>query len=353
MTDFFECDYDRSRQRFRQDVKSLDGDLETYAIDSDQDLTIDIGRLGKPDAKRCLLLTTGVHGVEAPLGTAVLHWLLTQDALVDGASVRMVLVHAVNPYGFRHRRRVNETNVDLNRNFLCDGELYSGAPEAYRRYDPLLNPRRRRRGFDLFLGRAVLAVLRDGLDPLKQAVAGGQYEFPEGLFFGGDAASYSLQVFSQHFQRWISGAQLIAHLDFHTGLGEFGRYKLLLLDGDASEDAQWYRSIAPKGLVEPSDQADATAYETSGSLGQWCRRHATPDQSYHFANVEFGTYGPIRMLSALRSENQAVHHGTTSQQWAAKANLAECFCPQAESWRSQVIDRSAELLQKVLAHLNA
>jgi hypothetical protein len=31
--------------------------------------------------------------------------------------VNVVLVHALNPYGFAWLRRVNENNVDLNRNF--------------------------------------------------------------------------------------------------------------------------------------------------------------------------------------------------------------------------------------------
>jgi len=36
-----------------------------------------------------------------------------------------VLVHAINPYGFAWTRRVNEDNVDLNRNFVDhDGSNY-------------------------------------------------------------------------------------------------------------------------------------------------------------------------------------------------------------------------------------
>src|SRR5690606_39367139 len=29
----------------------------------------------------------------------------------------VLLIHAINPYGFSHIRRVNEDNIDLNRNF--------------------------------------------------------------------------------------------------------------------------------------------------------------------------------------------------------------------------------------------
>jgi hypothetical protein len=34
----------------------------------------------------------------------------------------IVFVHALNPFGFKHHRRVNEDNVDLNRNFLTAEE---------------------------------------------------------------------------------------------------------------------------------------------------------------------------------------------------------------------------------------
>ena len=38
-------------------------------------------------------------------------------------SVRVVIVHAVNPYGFACGRRFNEDGVDLNRNVLSDDEF--------------------------------------------------------------------------------------------------------------------------------------------------------------------------------------------------------------------------------------
>ena len=33
-------------------------------------------------------------------------------------SFGVLLIHALNPYGFAHLRRANECNVDLNRNFV-------------------------------------------------------------------------------------------------------------------------------------------------------------------------------------------------------------------------------------------
>ena len=42
-----------------------------------------------------------------------------EASVPKGASV--LLVHLVNPYGFKFGRRYNENNVDLNRNVILDG----------------------------------------------------------------------------------------------------------------------------------------------------------------------------------------------------------------------------------------
>ena len=52
----------------------------------------------------------------------------------------LLMIHALNPFGMAHLRRVNEDNVDLNRNFLLAGEQFRGSPQRYRDLDPLLNP---------------------------------------------------------------------------------------------------------------------------------------------------------------------------------------------------------------------
>ena len=55
-------------------------------------------------------------------------------------SLRYVLIHGVNPFGFSNLRRCNEDNVDVNRNFLESGDDYMGAPDGYAGLDSFLNP---------------------------------------------------------------------------------------------------------------------------------------------------------------------------------------------------------------------
>lgn len=82
-------------------------------------------------------------------------------------------------------RRVNENNVDLNRNFLTfEGEVPPPS-KAYSLMEGLLNPTSPPAA-DFFYTRASAFLLRYGIRRLKQGVAEGQYAYPKKLFFGGD-----------------------------------------------------------------------------------------------------------------------------------------------------------------------
>src|SRR5207237_9702914 len=98
---------------------------------------------------------------------------------------RVVLLHAVNPYGYAHLRRFDETNVDPNRNFLLPGREYAGCPPVYAKLDPVLNPPRPPSRWESFTLTALPAILRYGYGTLKQAIAGGQHESPKRLVYGG------------------------------------------------------------------------------------------------------------------------------------------------------------------------
>ena len=61
--------------------------------------------------------------------------------------------------------------------------------------------------------RALLAIARHGWLPVKQAVAGGQHEFPRGLFFAGKGPGASHRLVDGAIDGWIGPAARIVHLD--------------------------------------------------------------------------------------------------------------------------------------------
>ena len=70
---------------------------------------------------RALIVSSGLHGVEGPFGSAVQVAALPHLAALHESGMRVVLIHALNPYGFAWGRRVDAANVDLNRAFRWDG----------------------------------------------------------------------------------------------------------------------------------------------------------------------------------------------------------------------------------------
>ncbi len=71
---------------------------------------------------------------------------------------------------------------------------------------------------------ATLAAWRaaHGLKAFQGAFAGGQYSFPDGLFFGGRAPTWSNATFRAVVQRHGAGAKRVAVIDIHTGPGPRG-----------------------------------------------------------------------------------------------------------------------------------
>lgn len=132
----FSRDYVQARERFRVATAGM----ESGHFPVDDDHSIDWAWAGPSDARRVLLYTSGLHGVEGFGGGAAQLEALT----LERGEEAILFVHALNPWGWANLRRVNEANVDLNRNFHPPGG-WQGVDPAYRALDPLLNPARPRR----------------------------------------------------------------------------------------------------------------------------------------------------------------------------------------------------------------
>lgn len=353
---FFSPDYPTARARFRAMAGARGFRLESHPIEAagpdGQELTIDVAiadaREGGARPRGTVVVSSGLHGVEGYFGAAVQLAMLDRgDAragLPDG--VTLVLVHALSPFGFAWVRRANEENVDVNRNFLADGEPYRGSPARYAALDGLLNPRHPPRRIDAFRLHAIGTLIRHGMPALKQAIAGGQFDFPRGLFFGGHRPSRTHRILAEHLPRWVGDASHVLHIDFHTGLGRWATYQLLLDPGLAPGRFEWLRSHFGDH-VQHSDPASSIAYQARGSLGTWCRS-IFPGRQYDLLCAEFGTYPPVRVLSALRAENQAHHWAPRDSPSVRRARrrLMETFVPASPRWRARSVAQGLEIIRR-------
>ena len=169
---------------------------------------LDVALAGSPTATKLLVISSAVHGVEGNCGSGVqVHSLRHTDWFAGrwpdaqrGDDVAVLYLHAVNPWGFSHGRRVMHENVDLNRNFVdFDQPLPLNA--GYRSVHDLLLPAQWPPSPAHEAGVAQF-IATQGMPALQAAVSSGQYEFADGLFYGGHAPTWShlalRQVLREH-----------------------------------------------------------------------------------------------------------------------------------------------------------
>jgi len=342
--DYFSPDYFTARNRFRENAASAGARLDVLPLTAKgpegQEVTMDIAWLGSDTPNQVLVHSSGLHGVEGFAGSAIQLRLL-HDAPSLAKNAALVVVHILNPYGMAWLRRVNENNVDLNRNFRFDGS-YSGAPPTYANLDGFLNPPTPPAS-DLFVVKAVYLILRYGLNALKQSVVGGQYEFPKGLFYGGSRMEEGPRKYAAFLTERLSSAQKTIVIDVHTGLGKFAEDSLLV---EPQHFAELRKIFGPGVTALQPDQR--SAYRVEGGLQSMIFRVFS---NAIFIGQEFGTYSGVRVVHALREENRWHHYGKGTLDHETKRKLKEIFCPENESWRDSVLKRGHDLVLQALQKL--
>ena len=338
----FSPDYATARERFREAATRAGAALHAIALPAQgpagEALFIDIAWLGAARPRDVFLHTTGIHGVEAYTGSAVQLALLERPpAPRDDAA--MVLVHVLNPYGMAWLRRTNENNVDLNRNFLMDGGAFRGAPDLYSALDPLLNPPSppSRDGFGV---RAAAAAMRHGFHRVKQAIAEGQYEFPNGHFYGGDRLQPGPRLYTEWLARHLCGAGYIFALDLHTGLGRHGTDTVMPDEHVNVTPREVLGTALDRRFVAPT--GPSVAYTVRGGLAA-ALPHVLPQARIDFVLQEIGTRPPLEVLHALREENRWHFFGDGSIVHPAKRRLREALCPASAAWRRRAVELGLEL----------
>jgi Protein of unknown function (DUF2817) len=346
LDNYFSPDYFTARDRFREYAAIAGARLEALPLKAKgpqgQDLTIDIAWFGSDTSDRLLVHSSGLHGVEGFAGSAIQLQLLNDFPAVP-ANAAFIVVHILNPYGMAWMRRVNENNVDLNRNFRID-ESYSGAPATYAKLDGFLNPRTPP-AFDLFFAKAAYFVLRHGMSALRQSVVGGQYEFPKGLFFGGKQMEEGPLKYAAYLTERLSPVQKAIVIDVHTGLGQFGEDSLLV---EAQEYTEFRKIFGPR--ITALRPEEGSAYRVEGGLQSMIFRVFSKTRPI-FIGQEFGTYSGIKVVHALREENRWHHYGEGTLDHTTKRKLKEVFCPPSESWRKAVLKRGRELVEQALKEI--
>jgi hypothetical protein len=357
MNEVFSRTYAEARDRFRLAATGLT--LQSHRCPEnglfDEALSMDVARLGAPDAQAVLLVSSGCHGVEGYCGSgAQIDLLRDADfrARATRAGVAIVMIHALNPWGFSHGRRVTQEGVDLNRNFVDFAHPLphnGGYDELAKALVPDQWPP------DPALDTKIAAYGQAHGDlAWKQAVTSGQYQHPEGLYYGGTAPTWSHRTLRLVLWQHASRAQRVGWIDLHTGLGPSGRGEAIWAGRD--DDAGIQRAKGWWGAnVTFLDDGSASAPPLFGPMWHTAYEEC-PQSQFTGIALEFGTVPHEQTLRALRADHWAAAHPkdvTPPQREAIRTALREAFFADTPEWKTAVLAQAREAATRAVEGLGA
>ena len=352
----FAPSYALARQRFLQACVRAGIAVQTHAHPlggrEGEELAMDVAFDGSPEATRLLVVSSACHGVEGHCGSGVQVAALHDDAWrakARDAGVAVLYVHALNPHGFSHGRRVTHENVDLNRNFM-DFTQPLPVNKPYAKLHPLLLP-------PLWpptaADEAALARWLDKHGPAayQAAVSGGQYQFDDGMFFGGTGPTWSNRTVRQVLREHAGRARQLALIDLHTGLGPNGvGERIFACRDDAAAYARandWWGS--PDAPVTSIFDGTSTSARLTGML--WNAVYdECPQAEYTSIALEYGTLPMLEVMQALRADHWLHQHPEAPSDLAVtiRQHMRAAFYTDTDEWRAQIVRQAREaMLQAV------
>ena len=193
---YFRTTYEAARQAFRDAAAARGLQVTPYRNPTKgaegEELTSDMLLIGPADAERLLIVTSATHGAEGFCGSGIqVSWLSEGGGNQLPPRTAMLMVHAINPHGFSHVRRVNEDNVDLNRNFVDHGNNLPRNP-GYDTLRDVICPKEWTEASEARNRQAMKDfAAKNGNDALETAIASGQYVDNRGVFYGGTQPTWS------------------------------------------------------------------------------------------------------------------------------------------------------------------
>ncbi len=349
---FSSC-YQDARRRFLEaatdpttayplDVTGPDGGL----------LTTDVCWIGPRDAERVVVILSATHGVEGYCGSGVqVDWLLSDARASLAEDQAVLLVHALNAYGFAWDRRVTEEGCDLNRNCL-DFNAPVPVNAAYSEVAPHLVPQ----ALDaktLAYAEAALEAYRGehGQRAFDIAVKGGQYVDPFGMFYGGQAPSSARRRLESIIADYrLRERRFVTVLDVHTGLGPYGYGEPQSEHPPGGRSHMLASEVFGPSLTSP-DLGSSFAVPVTGTLQTlWDR--ILGDGNYIYLCLEYGVFPQKGNRAAYRLDHWYHRYGggnpDTEEGKRVRRTMREQFCSDRADWREMVLFRARQIFGQAL-----
>lgn len=367
-SEYFYNTYEEVRDHLAERVDALSEngvqvEHTTYAVDESDGLYIDNILLPATETPTNLIvLTTGVHGIEGYIGSVMLDVFFEEIyPTLDIRNTGVLIVANVNPYGMKYMRRYNENNVDLNRNFIEDWDNFDrSSNKEYPKVVDFLQPEGKMGnafwhevGFYLSLAKEAIFT---GADTISDALLTGQYEYAEGVYYGGNGDEKSTAYLKGVFNDCLDGDyENIIHVDIHSGYGP--RYNMVIFnsvqDPTSEEDSK-----AQLGYDYIIAQDSEEFYVTYGDTTDYFYRLAkskNSDKNLYSTCFEFGTIGDgffdsILSLKYTIDENRQHRFPTSNKitEEMVRQNYYELYYPTEVQWRTKTVEDFADAFSGVL-----
>jgi hypothetical protein len=346
---YFSATYAEARDKFRSAATEAGAKLTTYENPNAKGpngevLTTDVACLGPDDAERVYLTISGTHGAEGFCGSGaqIGHFKDKLFAAMPPKS-KAVMIHAINPYGFAHVRRVTEDNVDLNRNFQ---DFTKPLPQnkAYAEVHDLLLPSHWEGQGRAAADQAILEYQqKHGAFAFQAAMSGGQYSHPDGLFFGGQKPTWSNTTFRRILKELVPvSTRKLVSIDFHTGLGPMGYGEPIYV---GPEDPAYYaraKTMFGPEVTNPND-GSSTSARVTGTVPE-AFLDLPKSMEVTAIALEYGTQTWQQVTEALRGDHWLYARGDATAPLAKelKRKIRDAFYTDTPAWKAAIFGRAAD-----------
>ncbi len=352
----FSPTYAAARDKFVETAKQTGGALERIANPNPGpdggDLSTDVAWFGPRDAEAVLVMVSGTHGAEGFCGSgAQVDWLRRGELTRLPKGLAVLMVHAINPYGFAWLRRVTEENVDLNRNWLDFGKTLPANPGYDELADAAVPAEWTAESQRASADRLLAYAGRHGPMGLQQALSGGQYNHAGGVFYGGVGPSWARRTQEAIYARYLGQAGRVAIIDYHTGLGPWGYGEQIMSDPAGStayaRASSWYG-----GAITCAQDGSSTSADISGD-NLTAAPTLVPQAEVIGMALEFGVQPLNVTFLALRADAWLHAHGDVKspEGQAIKTLVRDAFYGDTPDWKGMIAGQSLLATRQAIAGL--
>lgn len=352
----FNSSYDQAREAFLTECRHQNLTVAQHLLPdrsgvSGEPLYTDIATLGNTESDTVLIVSSGVHGVEGYAGSALQIGLL-RSGILRALPLGCVayVVHAINPFGFSYRRRVNEDNIDLNRNFIDFDRAIPNSPD-FDEFQSFVSAGLESGMCNDLLQAASRYRALYGESKYQRALTMGQYTEPTGVYYGGDRLTWSNRTWRKLLDGVLPGKTRAFHIDIHTGLGDHGEETLI-----------YTRDVERAGFRLACDCFGSDELLIPGKNVTPNLNGPIPSSFAKFENKmcvigvapEYGTVPLTTMLSTLLEENELWQSGrqNETEYLDVLERMMKCFCPADDGWRTRVWTQFYRRIEQTVSYLD-